>query len=81
MDEESYKASLIDKPMEELTAEIQKLADQIDMLFTLQNSLDDVDLTEGGGSPEAQSQYKECVTKQHLITAEINKRHMLEELK
>lgn len=79
--EDEYKKSLESKTIEELTTELQKIHDLIDILMTMNNSLDDADITEGGGSPEAQAQYQEAVLHQKLITQEINKRHMLDLLK
>lgn len=79
--EDEYKTSLETKPIAELTAELQKIHDQLELLFTMHNSLDEKDLTQGGGSPEAQTKYQECILHQRLITEEINKRHMLEMLK
>ncbi len=81
MDEEAYKNSLLEKPVADLATELQKVINDIDILFTLHNSLDDKDLTEGGGPPEAQAQYQELVMHQRCINLEINKRHMLDMLK
>ena len=78
--EDQYTASLAQKTIEELTTELQKIQDQLDILFTMNNSLDDVDITEGGGDPQVQAQYQECILHQKLINQEINKRHMLDML-
>ncbi len=78
--EDQYTASLAQKTIEELTTELQKIQDQLDILFTMNNSLDDTDITEGGGDPQVQAQYQECILHQKLINQEINKRHMLDML-
>ena len=81
MDETTYKDSLVSKTIDELTAELQKIQDQLDILYTMNNSLDDDDITEGGGDPQTQVNYQSLVLHQKLITEEINKRHTLEMLK
>lgn len=81
MNEADYRNALTTKPIDELTHDLQQIANQIDMLFTMNNSLDDVDITEGGGEPHIQAQYQEFLLQQKCINEEINKRHMLEELK
>ena len=79
--EDTYKASLTNKTIDELTAELQKILDTLDMVLTMNNSLDDTDITEGGGDPTVQAQYQELVLHQRLVKEEINKRHMLDMLK
>lgn len=78
---EEYKVTLLTKTIEELTNELQKIHDNIDMLFTINNSLDDADITEGGGAPADQDRYNTLLWQQKVVTEEINKRHLLEELK
>ena len=80
MTEQEYRNSLLTKTIDELTKEMQQIANQIDILFTMNNSLDDLDITEGGGEPHVQAQYQEYLLHQKCINEEINKRHMLEEL-
>lgn len=79
--DESYKTTLLSKTIEELSSELQKIHDNIDMLFTVNNSLDDADITEGGGAPADQDRYQTLLWQQKVVTEEINKRHLLEELK
>jgi hypothetical protein len=79
--DESYKTTLVSKTIEELSSELQKIHDNIDMLFTVNNSLDDTDITEGGGAPADQDRYQTLLWQQKVVTEEINKRHLLEELK
>ena len=76
MDE--YKQTLLTKNIDELTVELQKVRDNIDMLFTVNNSLDNTDLTEGGGEPADQDRYQTLLAQQKAVTEEINKRHMLD---
>ena len=79
--EDSYAAALANKTIDELTAELQKILDTLDMLFTMNNSLDDADITEGGGDPAVQAEYKVLTLHQKQVKEEINKRHMLDMLK
>jgi hypothetical protein len=81
MNVEDYKNTLLAKTIDELSADMQGIINQIDILFTMNNSLDDVDITEGGGEPHVQAQYQDFLMQQKCIKEEINKRHMLEELK
>jgi len=67
----------IDRLQKELTA----IQNSLEMLFTKNNSLEDLDITHGGGSAEDQTEYRKLDTAQHMIVAEINKRHMLTEIK
>lgn len=78
---EEYKASLLAKTIDELTSELQKIHDNIDILFTVNNSLDDADITEGGGAPADQERYQVLLWQQKAVTEEINKRHLLEDIR
>lgn len=78
---EEYKAALLNKTIDELVIELQKVHDNLDMLYTLNNSLDDVDITLGGGAPADQERYQLLKFQQKAVTEEINKRHLLEMLK
>ncbi len=80
IDENTYKTELATLPIDQLTTRLQQIQDQLDILFTMNNSLDDTDITEGGGDPVVQAQYQTCMVKQKLLNEEINKRHMLEML-
>lgn len=79
--DEIYTNSLTTQTIDQLTEELQKIHDQLDILYTMNNSLDDDDITEGGGGPEVQENYQKLKLHQKLITEEINKRHMLDMLK
>jgi hypothetical protein len=67
--------------MERLLKELAGIQMGLEMLFTKNNSLEDVDITEGGGSPEDQAEYRRLSAAAHLIVSEINKRHMLSEVR
>lgn len=67
--------------IDELTAALQKTYDQIDIIFTMNNSLDDADIADGGGSPEAQAEYQTQLRQQKLIGEEIDRRHVMDMLK
>lgn len=66
--------------IERLQKELTAVQNSLEMLFTMNNSLEDLDITHGGGTPEAQAEYQKLDNVQHAIVAEINKRHMLEEI-
>lgn len=80
MNNDAYITSLATKTIDELTAELEKIQDNIDMLFTVNNSLDDTDITEGGGAPADQERYQALMAQQKAVNQEINKRHILEQL-
>jgi hypothetical protein len=67
--------------IERLQKELQGVQMSLEMLFTKNNSLDDIDLVDGGGSPEDQAEYQRLDRAQRTIVGEINKRHMLNELR
>lgn len=77
---EDYKKSLEAKTIDELTAELQKIHDNLDMLYTVNNSLDTDDITQGGGAPADQERYQTLKFQQKAVTEEINKRHLLDML-
>jgi hypothetical protein len=77
---EDYKKSLEAKTIDELTAELQKIHDNLDMLYTINNSLDADDITQGGGAPADQERYQTLKFQQKAVTEEINKRHLLDML-
>jgi hypothetical protein len=78
---EEYKKSLEPMTIDQLTAELQKVHDNLDMLYMLNNSLDKDDITQGGGEPADQERYQTLKFQQKSITEEINKRHLLDMLK
>jgi hypothetical protein len=73
-------ADLNSYSVERLLRELQGIQMAMEMLFTKNNSLEDLDITEGGGSPEDQAEYQRLSKLAHLIVTEINKRHMLNEV-
>lgn len=74
-------ADLTSYSIERLQKELQGVQTALEMLFTKNNSLDDIDLVDGGGSPEDQAEYQRLDKASRLIVGEINRRHMLTELK
>lgn len=76
--QDDYTASLANKSIDELNAELKHIDNELDILFTMQNSLDSADLTQGGGSKETQAKYKEFVRRQDIVSIELQKREMLE---
>ncbi len=76
-----YKKLLETKTIDELTAELEKVQENIDMLLTINNNLEGTDITEGGGEPADQERYQTLQEQQKAVTEEINKRHLLEMLK
>lgn len=52
----------------------------LDMLYTKNNNLEGLDLSEGGGSALDQAEWQRLDTAQRAIVVEINKRHMLESI-
>ena len=77
---DDYKKLLSQKTIDELTHELEQVQMQLDMLMTVNNSLDGADITEGGGEPADQARYQTLNEQQIAITAEINKSHLLEQL-
>jgi hypothetical protein len=75
-----HKADLTSYNIERLQKELLGAQMALEMLFTKNNSLDDLDLEDGGGSPDDQAEYKRLSTSANLIVTEINKRHTLNEL-
>ncbi len=78
---DEYKKALESKTIDELTTELQKIHDNLDMLYMLNNSLDTEDITQGGGEPADQERYQLLKWQQKTVTEEINKRHLLDMLK
>ncbi len=66
--------------IERLQKELQGIQMSLDMLYTKNNSLEGLDITEGGGSVDDQREYQRLDNAQRSIVAEINKRHMLSEI-
>jgi hypothetical protein len=75
------KADLTTYSMERLQRELQGIQMALEMLYTKNNSLEGLDISEGGGSPEDQAEFVRLDTAQRSIVLEINKRHMLQEIK
>jgi hypothetical protein len=75
-----YTASLAKKSIKEMKEELEQVQNKLDILFTMQNSLETTDLTEGGGEPHIQAEYQDCTMRQQVLTVEIQKREMLEML-
>jgi hypothetical protein len=73
-------ADLNQYSIERLQKELSGVQMALDLLFTKNNDLDGLDITEGGGSPEDQAEYIKLDKAQRLIVEEINKRHMLSEM-
>ena len=66
--------------IDRLQKELLAIQNSLEMLFTKNNSLEDLDITHGGGSAEDQAEYRKLDIAQHTIVAEINKRHLLKEI-
>jgi hypothetical protein len=79
-DHHIQNADLATYSMERLQKELAGLQSALEMLFTKNNSLEGLDITEGGGSPEDQAEYQKLDKASRLIVTEINKRHMLTEI-
>ena len=79
--QDPYMASLFVMTIDQLVLELKGVHDQIDMVLTMNNSLDGIDITEGGGAPADQERYQTLLLHQKQVTEEINKRHILEMLK
>ena len=74
------QADLTTYTIERLQKELQGIQMSLDMLYTKNNSLEGLDITEGGGSVDDQREYQRLDKAQRSIVAEINKRHMLSEI-
>jgi hypothetical protein len=64
--------------MSRLEKELAGVQMSLEMLYTKNNSLEDLDLTEGGGSPEDQAEYQRLMREDYLLSSEINRRHAQE---
>jgi hypothetical protein len=64
-----------------LNKELTGIQNALDMLYTMNNSLEGLDISHGGGSESDQAQYQMLDEAQKAIVKEINKRHMLAEIK
>ena len=64
--------------MERMKKELAGIQMALEMLYTMNNNLEGLDLSEGGGSPQDQAEWVRLDTAQRIIVKEINKRHMLE---
>ena len=81
MDEHTLEsADLSTFSMERLQKELAGVQMGLEMLYTKNNSLDDLDLEDGGGSEEDQAEFQKLNRSAHSLVAEINKRHALEEI-
>ena len=69
------------RSMDSLKDELTKIQESLDMLYTMYNSLEDLDISHGGGGEQAQQEYQKLDGAQRAIVTEINKRHMLAEIK
>ncbi len=78
---EAYRQELMTKKIEDLTSDLQNAYNKIDLILTVNNSLEELDITDGGGTPEVQAEYQLCLLKVRLITEEIDRRHIMEMLK
>jgi len=67
-----------DAPIEELEARLLWLQNEMDMLDTMNNSLEYPSLHEGGGDDHHQQRWQELNNEAAMINTEINRRHMLE---
>jgi hypothetical protein len=65
--------------MERLQKELSGIQTALDLLFIKNNNLEDLDITEGGGSPEDQAEYQKLYKSEVAIVSEINKRHVLDQ--
>ncbi len=74
-------ADLSGYSIERLQKELEGVQMALEMLFTKNNSLDGLDITEGGGSPEDQAEYQRLFSAEKALVTEINKRHMLDVIK
>ena len=74
------QADLTTYTIERLQKELQGIQMALDMLYTKNNSLEGLDITEGGGSAEDQAEFQRLDKAQRSIVTEINKRHMLSEI-
>jgi hypothetical protein len=82
--QESYQITpetdLTPYSMDRLKKELTGIQNALDMLYTMNNSLEDTDLSHGGGSEPDQAEYQRLSGSQKAIVAEINKRHMLAQI-
>jgi len=67
--------------VERLQKELSGVQAALELLFTKNNNLEDLDITEGGGTPEDQAEYQKLYKSEVAIVTEINQRHMLTEIK
>ena len=67
--------------IDSLKKELAKIQESLDMLYTMYNSLEDLDISHGGGGEQTQAEYQKLDKAQKAIVTEINKRHMLAEIK
>ena len=74
------KADLTQYSIERLQRELQGIQMALEMLITKNNSLEGLDITEGGGSATDQAEFQRLDGAQRAIVGEINKRHMLNEI-
>jgi hypothetical protein len=58
--------------MEQLISELTRVQHEVDLLFVKNNSLDELDLAHGGGSPDDQSEYQKLVEQEQTLLRAIN---------
>lgn len=75
-----HQADLTTYSIDRLQKELNGVQMGLEMLYTKNNSLDELDIEHGGGSPEDQTEFQRLKKAQLAIVGEINKRHMLTEL-
>lgn len=72
------QADLSQYSMDRLQRELMAIQMSLEMLYTKNNSLEHVDLSDGGGSAEDQAEYQRLQAASKKIVSEINKRHTLD---
>lgn len=80
MDHQLENADVSTYSIDRLQKELSGIQAGLEMLYTKNNSLEELDITEGGGSPEDQAEYQRLNNLAKTIVTEINKRHMLSEI-
>lgn len=80
MDHQLENADVSTYSIDRLQKELAGIQAGLEMLYTKNNSLEELDITEGGGSPEDQAEYQRLNNLAKTIVTEINKRHMLSEI-
>ena len=74
--EQKYLQMLTNMNMQDLQTEMQRNQTTLDLLLTVNNSLDEgTDLSEGGGTPADQLRYQIIMFQLKAVNQEINRRH------